>query len=173
MAKNCTRGIPNVLSAVDPDSLSLPPGVQVLVPGYRFDCKGVITTFFAQVSSTTAASDNSARNYIDFQVWSPVNGVEYTLHWAGRYPSPISTRVAEGIIVLDPIFGIPVSPGDILGFFVSEAGTGLENSLHYGDSSEINQFYVDTSTAPCNFSVCDTSVEMFANTAPHVAVGFG
>ena len=149
-------------------------GVQAIVPQYKFPCTGVVRQLTAQVG-TGAAEDATG---LELQIWRPAGNGSYNLHWGMRHPSFGETSRNGSIVTFSPQIAIPVTRGDVIGFYISTVDSG-ESSFHllydpnvqgvivYRTSREIDVPF-------CNFTICaDSDIARLSNTAPLISAIYG
>ena len=153
-------------------SFSFPNTVQALIPTYEFTCAGALTELHAQVAGESTK--------IVFQVWRQGNAGNYNIVADLTYPGPQATRNDSTVSIrAGPlILGIPVRPGDVLGFYLENDEEAKENRfrLLYDNTQETTVYYypLGTDVPLCNFSTCDgPPVESVQNAAPLISIVFG
>ena len=146
-------------------------GVQAIVPQYKFPCTGVVRNLTAQVATEDATG-------LELQIWRPAGNGSYNLHWGMRHPSFGETSHNGSTVTFSPRIGIPVTRGDVIGFYISAVDTS-ESSFNllydtnvqgvtvYRISGEIDEPF-------CNFTICTVSdIVRLNNTAPLISAIYG
>ena len=150
-------------------------GVQAIVPQYKFPCTGVVRNLTARVGAG-AAEDAS----LELQIWRPAGNGSYNLHWGMEHSNfGIGETSRNGsTIIFSPQIGIPVTRGDVIGFYIStvDSGESSFNLLYdpnvqgvtvYRAREEIDEPF-------CNFTICTVSdIVRLNNTAPLISAIYG
>ena len=165
LALECSQS-PNfvpVSSSVD-FSNQLPTPIQAIVPSLRFECPSFITGGNIQAVG--------ASNF-DIQVWRPQDtiGTLYTLVWRREFRR--STRLSSVNASVNSSFsmspGIPVRPGDVIGFHSLEPAR-----LLYTSSLRDEIIYTGASPGPlCTFSLNDRNVQHRPSAVPLISLTHG
>ena len=149
-------------------------GVQAIVPQYKFPCTGVVRQLTARVG--TGVTENATG--LELQIWRPAGNGSYNLHWGMKHPSIGETSHNGSIVTFSPRIGIPVTRGDVIGFYISavDSGESSFNLLYdpnvqgvtvYRISGEIDEPF-------CNFTICTVSdIVRLNNTAPLISAIYG
>ena len=145
-------------------------GVQAIVPQYKFPCTGVVRQLTARVATENAS--------LELQIWRPAGNGSYNLHWGMKHPSIGETSHNGSTVTFSPRIGIPVTRGDVIGFYISavDSGESSFNLLYdtnvqgvtvYRTSEEIDEPF-------CNFTICTVSdIVRLNNTAPLISAIYG
>ena len=113
------------------------------------------------------------------QIWRPVGKGVFEILWANTYPTQaVFERTRFDTLRWRNPIGVPVIPGDVLGFFIGRSKNPLQllhsNSLTDPTAPTSTVFYVRNVDEPlCNISLCDNSVQSFVNTAPFITPTLG
>ena len=124
----------------------LPTPIQAIVPSLRFECQSLITGGNIRVVG--------ASNF-DIQVWRPQDSVGnlYNLVWRREFRSRTSVALSNVDALVNSSFsmspGVPVRPGDVVGFYSLESARFLYSSSQQGEI-----VYTASSQGPlCNISL--------------------
>lgn len=173
--QRCSRGN---APAFDPDLAASYNGftstnsLQALVPAYEFDCSALLTRLHAGV-----AGGQTREARIVFQIWRPQGGGGYSIVADLIYPGAMASRNTNMVTITPLTIGIPVQPGDVLGFFLENDGEEREEDLLellYDTMAGTTTYFLQGTGRPlCNFSTCANSVQAMRNTAPLISVVLG
>ncbi len=148
-------------------SNQLPTPIQAIVPNLQFRCQSLITGGNIRVVG--------ASNF-DIQVWRPQDNVDnlYNLIWRREFRSRISIGSNNVNTLVNSSFsmspGVPVRPGDVIGFYSFEPARFL-----YSSSQRDEIIYARTSEGPlCNFSL-NTNADLQRRTSalPLISLTYG
>ena len=142
------------------------------MPQYKFPCTGVVRELTAQGAVDTVDAG------LELQIWRPAGNGSYNLHWRMRHPSFGETSRNGSTVMFSPQIAIPVTRGDVIGFYISTVNPS-ESSFQllydptaqgvtvYRISSEIDEPF-------CNFTICaDSDITRLNNTAPLLSAIYG
>lgn len=176
----CVPLSPNYIQPEESEDIEYPSvpgqirdGIQAILPDYEFICNGVVTEI--TVHATQSLEDSE----FVLQIWRPVGKGVFELLWVSTYPTPfVFERVRFDTLRWRDSIGVPVIPGDVLGFFIGQSDRPLQllysNSLTDKTSPTSTVFYVRNVNRPlCNISLCDNRVESLVNTAPFITAVLG
>ena len=147
-------------------------GVQAIVPQYKFPCTGVVRELTARGAVDTVDAG------LELQIWRPAGNGSYNLHWRMRHPSFGETSRNGSTVMFSPQIAIPVTRGDVIGFYISTVDPGersfqllydpnVQGVTVYRISSEIDEPF-------CNFTICaDSDITRLNNTAPLLSAIYG
>ncbi len=148
--------------------------LQALVPSYQFECLGLLTELQAQV-----AGEDSEFSQIVFQIWRHQGDGKYTVVADLIYPGAGASRDGSTLSITPLTRGIPIRPGDVIGFFLENGGEEQEEEdllkLLYDSRQDTTVYYLVGTGAPlCNFTTCaESAVQVMQNTAPLISLVFG
>ena len=142
--------------------VQLPTSFQAVIPTLRFECQALITG-----GNIQAVGDLN----INLQIWRPQErtGTFYNLVWQRRFQVRSGGRDALINSSLTLISGVPVRPGDVIGFhsFVSPR-------LLFDVSQQHNLYYLEAAQGPlCNFSLNGAGVGNKAIPLPFISLTYG
>lgn len=147
-----------------PVSVQLPTSVQAVIPTLQFECQALIAG-----GNIQAIGDLN----IDLQIWRPQEstGTLYNLVWrrSFRMRSGGSGRDALVNTSFTLFSGVPVRPGDVIGFhsFVSPR-------LLFDVSQQHEVYYLEAGQGPlCNFSLNGAGVRHKTIPLPFILLTYG
>lgn len=148
-------------------SNQLPTPIQAIVPSLQFRCQSFITGGNIQAVG--------ASNF-DIQVWRPQDNVGnlYNLIWRREFQSRVSVGSSNMDTLVNSSFsmspGVPVRPGDVIGFYSLESARFL-----YSFSQQGEIIYTRTSQGPlCNFSInTNAALERRMSALPLISLTYG
>lgn len=148
-------------------SNQLPTPIQAIVPSLQFRCQNLITGGNIRVVG--------ASNF-DIQVWRPQDnlGNLYNLIWRREFRRRVSIGSSNTDALVNSSFsmspGVPVRPGDVIGFYSLEPARFL-----YSFSQQGEIIYTRTSQGPlCNFSInTNTALERRTSALPLISLTYG
>ena len=148
-------------------SNQLPTPIQAIVPSLQFRCQSLITGGNIRVVG--------ASNF-DIQVWRPQDnlGNLYNLIWRREFRRRVSIGSSNTDTLVNSSFsmspGVPVRPGDVIGFYSLEPARFL-----YSFSQQGEIIYTRTSQGPlCNFSInTNTAFERRTSALPLISLTYG
>jgi len=140
-----------------PQLLAVPTsGVQALLPNYSFNTPGLLKEI---------AVSCYGESILELQVWKPLSRGVFVKKWSQLYDSAGFRRVAIDTVQWSSISGIPISPGDIIGFFI-------KGSMHIVNSTGLHykMYYASSDQSLCSLSLCDNHIKELQSTAPSIAI---
>ena len=154
-----------VSSSVQPSN-QLPTPIQAIIPSLRFECPSLITG--GNIRAVGAPN-------FDIQVWRPQDNIDtlYNLVWRREFRSRISTGLNNVDALVNSSFsmspGVPVRPGDVIGFYSLEPAR-----LLYTSSEQDEIIYTGASQGPlCNFSLTNADVQRRILAVPLISLIYG
>ena len=167
----CTLGVFPTYDSVRSYS-NFAAGVQAIVPQYKFPCTGVVSQLTARGAVDTVDAG------LELQIWRPAGNGSYNLHWRMRHPSFGETSRNGTTVTFSPQIGIPVTKGDVIGFYITTVDSdespfqllydpNVQEVTVYRTSSKIDEPF-------CNFTICAGSdITRLNNTAPLISAMYG
>ena len=148
-------------------SNQLPTPIQAIVPSLRFECPSLITGGNVQAVG--------ASNF-DVQIWRPQDNIGnlYNLVWRREFRSRISIGLSNVDALVNSSFsmspGVPVRPGDVIGFYSLEPARFL-----YSSSQQDEIIYTGASQGPlCNISlITNTNLQRRTSALPLILLTYG
>ena len=142
------------------------------MPQYKFPCTGVVRELTAQGAVDTVDAG------LELQIWRPAGNGSYNLHWRMRHPSFGETSRNGSAVMFSPQIPIPVTRGDVIGFYISTVNPGESSfQLLYDPSVQGVTVYRTSSKIDepfCNFTSCaDSDITRLNNTAPLISATYG
>ena len=167
--------LPVVIGQCTPNHLSHPTnvvipngqGMQAILPNYQFLCPGLVTDIKIQVLGPETSR-------FDLQIWRPVNNGSYIIHWSTRRLIVTQYFRDGDTLVYRDQFGIPVMPGDVLGFFIEQDRDPIRLPYSTISSSPLsNLHYVESDKPLCNMSLCESGSNVKNLSRVFVSAEFG
>ena len=142
------------------------------MPQYKFPCTGVVRELTAQGAVDTVDAG------LELQIWRPADNGSYNLHWRMRHSSFGETSRNGSTVMFSPQIGIPVTRGDVIGFYISTVNPGESSfQLLYDPTAQGVTVYRTSSKIDepfCNFTICaDSDITRLNNTAPLISAMYG
>ena len=165
-ALECSQLNPSFVPVSSSVQLSnqLPTPIQAIVPSLQFRCQSLITGGNIRVVGASS---------FDIQVWRPQDnlGNLYNLIWRREFQRIVSSNtdaLVNSSFSMSP--GVPVRPGDVIGFYSLEPARFL-----YSFSQQGEIIYTRTSQGPlCNFSInTNTVLERRTSALPLISLTYG
>ena len=165
-ALECSQLSPSFVPVSSSVQLSnqLPTPIQAIVPSLQFRCQSLITGGNIRVVGASS---------FDIQVWRPQDnlGNLYNLIWRREFQRIVSSNtdaLVNSSFSMSP--GVPVRPGDVIGFYSLEPARFL-----YSFSQQGEIIYTRTSQGPlCNFSInTNTVLERRTSALPLISLTYG
>ena len=148
-------------------SNQLPTPIQAIIPSLRFECQSLITGGNIRVVGASS---------FDLQVWRPrdatVTGTFYNLVWRREFrrrrtASSSMNALVNSSFAMSP--GVPVRPGDVIGFYSSEFARFL-----YTSSQQDEIIYTGANQGPlCNFSLTEAGLQRQTSALPLISLTYG
>lgn len=148
--------------------------VQLLIPAWRFDCRGTISLWEAYVQNNITSPAGAD---IQFQAFRPSvdNNGNFNLVYGNRFvhstDSLNSSKITMNVNPSAESLRVPIRPGYIVGVRLNSSSV----RLLYDPSGGVDVYYWDN-LGPgliCNFSLCDTNVKVLRNITPLFGWTFG
>ena len=152
-------------------------GVQAILPYHKFNCEGVINHIVVQTKGESSR--------LDVQLWSPSESRIYSLKWSVSFSAdensvfqevqPPNTEHDGSLLVFYSQRGLPVSPGDVLGYYIEQPiQLGFVDTGKVPGAQHSVIYALENVTAPvCSMSLCDAGLRSFYHAAPLIHAEFG
>ena len=171
-SSECSRHLPEVSNQSSLGSLS--GDVQLLIPAWRFDCRGTVLLWEALVEGNLTNSSSG----IEFQVFQPDlnNSNVFHLVYGNSFKKDIDSQNGSRIsmeIDFTVRTRLPIEAGYIFGVRLNSSSVQmLYNSS--GDSV-VDVYYWENqgSGRSCDFSLCDSSVKVLKDVTPLISWNYG
>ena len=171
-SSECSRHLPEVSNQSSLGSLS--GDFQLLIPAWRFNCRGTVLLWEALVEGNLTNSSSG----IEFQVYQPDlnNSNVFHLVYGNSFNKDLDSQNGSRIS-LEIDFSVrtrlPIEAGYIVGVRLNSSSVQMLHNSSGDGGVDVYYWENQGSGRNCDFSLCDSSVKVLKDVTPLISWNYG
>ena len=173
-SSECSRHLPEVSNQSSLGSLS--GDVQLLIPAWRFNCRGTVLLWEALVQGNLTNSSSG----IEFQVFKPDlnNSNVFHLVYGNSFNKDLDSQNGSRVTmeinyIVNVRARLPIRAGYIVGVHLNSSSVQLLYNSSGDGGVDVYYWENQGSGRICDFSICDSSAKVLKDVTPLISWNYG